>query len=72
MSISPDNLQLPLFTNVDTITDTQKLDANEKELAEFADKMTTHVTKLINAQMNLSVQTEEKDTWQEEMTVKSK
>ena len=35
---------------------------DEKEFAEIAEKMTTQVTKLINAQMNLSLQTVEKDT----------
>ena len=38
------------------------------EFAEIPEKMTLYVTKLINAQINLCVQTAEKDTWQEVMT----
>ena len=36
----------------------------------IAEKMITYVTKLINAQINLSVQPVEKDTWHKVMTVK--
>ena len=55
-----------------TNTDTQKQDADEKKFAEIATKKTTQVTKQIDAQMNLSVLTVEKDTWQEVITVKLK
>ena len=41
---------------IDTGMDTQKQDADEKEFTEIAET-TTQVTKLINAQMNLSVKT---------------
>ena len=49
---------------------TQKQYADEKEFAEVAEKMTSEVTELINAQMNLSVQTLKKDTRQEVTAVK--
>ena len=73
ISKSPENHQIPVYTSIKTDpgylinatnTDTQKLDADKKEFLEIAKKMTTKVTKLINAQMNLSVQTVEKNTWQ--------
>ena len=48
---------------------TKKRDADEKQLAEMAEKITTQVTKKINAQMKLIVQTVEKNTWQEVITV---
>ena len=79
--ISPENHQIPLHTSTKTVPwyvivntkkDTQKHDADEKEFAEIAEMMTTQVTKLINAPTNLSVQTVEKDTWQEVMTMKWK
>ena len=50
----------------------QFLAVDEKELVEIAEKMTTQVTKQINAQMILSVQTVKKDTWQEVTTGNSK
>ena len=53
-------------------SDTEKQDADEKELAKFAEKMITQMTKLKNSQMNLSVQAVEKDTWQELTTVNLK
>ena len=62
----------PCYVITATTTDTQKQDADEKEVAEFVEKMTTQVTKLINAQMNLSMQTVEKDAWQEVPTMKLK
>ena len=43
--------------------ETQKQDADEKEFAGIAEKTTTKVTKLINAQVNLIVQNVKKDTW---------
>ena len=46
-----------------TITNTQKQNAHENEFAEKAKKITTQVTKLINAQKSLFVQTVEKDSW---------
>ena len=42
------------------------------EFGEIAEKMTTHVTKQINGQINLSVQTVERNTRQEAITVKLK
>ena len=81
VSTSPDNYQIPLcwstktdvwYVIIATNTDTQKQDADEKEFAEIAKKTTTQVTKLINAQMNLSVKTVEKDTRQEIITSKLK
>ena len=78
---SSDNPQIPLYTStktntryviIATNTDTQKQDSDEKDFAENAENMITQVTKLINAQMNLSVQTVEKDTSQEVTTVKLK
>ena len=77
ISISPDNYQIqilrppPWYATIVTNTDTQKLDADEKEFGEIAKNMTTKETKLINAQMNLSLQTVE-DTWQGVMTVKKR
>ena len=55
----------------DTNADTHKQDADEKEVAEIAEK-TTQVTKQLNAQNNVSVHTMKKDTWQEVTTVKFK
>ena len=49
-----------------------KHDADGNDFAEFAETMTTEVTKLINAQMYLSVQAVEKDTWQEVTALKLK
>ena len=62
----------PCFVIITTNTDILKQDADEKEFADVAEKMTTQMTKLINVQMNPNVQTVEKDTWQEVMTVKFK
>ena len=50
--------------------DTQKQDADENEFAEIAENMTTKVTKLISSQMNICVQTVEKDTWKIFINVK--
>ena len=52
--------------------DTHKRDADEKQIAEIGRKMITQVTKLINAKMNLSVQTVEKDKCEEATTLKLK
>ena len=49
-----------------------KQGADEKQFAENAKKITTQVIKLINAQINLSVQAMEKDIWPEATTVKLK
>ena len=70
--MSLDNHQIPLYTSTKTDpwfvifaknTYTQKHDTDEKEFAEIAEKMTTKVTKLINAQLIISMQTVDKDTW---------
>ena len=53
----------PWYVIFATNTDTQKQDADVKEFAEIAEKTTTQVTKLISAQMNVSVQAVEKDIW---------
>ena len=53
-----------------TNTDAQKQDADVKEFTKIAKKMTIDVTKLINYQMNQSMQTVEKNTWQGVITVK--
>ena len=75
----PEQLWIPLYTStktgpwyviIATNMDTQKQDVDEKEYAKIAEKMTTQVTKQIDSQMNLSVQTVEKDIWQEVKTVK--
>ena len=58
-----------MVCHICTKTGTQKPYADEKKFAEIAKKMTTQVTELINAQMNLSAQTVENDTWQEVTTV---
>ena len=52
------------------MTDTQKQNVDEKGFGEIEEKMTTHVTKQINVQVNLSVQTDEKGTLQEVTAVK--
>ena len=52
--------------------DTQRQDADEKEFAEIAEKIITQVTKLIIAQINLSVQTMEKNRGKEITSVKLK
>ena len=52
--------------------DTQKQDDDEKMFAEIVVKKTTQVTERVYAQMSLSVQTAEKDTWQEVTTAKLK
>ena len=62
----------PWFVTIATDMETQKQYADEKEFAENAEKRTTQVTNLINARMNLSVQTVAKNTWQEETTLKMK
>ena len=73
--MSLDNPQIPLYTStktdpwyviIATNKGTQKQDADKKQFAESVEKKTTQVTKLINTQMNLSVQTVEKYKWQEQ------
>ena len=51
-------------------TDTQKYHADENDFADILENMTSKMTKLITEQMNLRVQTVEKDTWQGVMTMK--
>ena len=72
MPLYTSNKTDPWYFIIAIYTDTQKQDADEKEFAEIAEKMITQVTKLINAQINLSEQTVEKDTWQDVTTVKLK
>ena len=62
----------PRYVTIATDMETQKQYADEKQFAENAEKRTTQVTNLINAWMNLCVQNVEKNTWQEETTVKMK
>ena len=47
----------------------QREDANEKEFAEIAEKVTVKVKKIIYSQMNLSVRTVGMGTWQGALTV---
>ena len=78
-SISSDNYQILWYTSTKTSpwyvikatnTDTQKQDADENTFVKTAAMKTTQLTKQLDAQMNLSTETVEKDTWQEVTTVK--
>ena len=71
--MSPGSHLIPLYTSTKTgpwyvtiasVTDTQKQDAYEMQFAENTEKKTIQVTKQINSQRNLSVQTVLKNTWQ--------